>query len=191
VQSAVRQVLLVRHASTAASARRAFPADEPIDGIAQDACARLARELSPSDAHLLCSPSLRCRQTARALGLQPAIEPRLSECDFGSWVGLTLAEVDPAGAAAWISDPDAAPHGGESVTAFAARVGSWLAEQAAIPDGEPSVAITHAGVIRAAVVHALAAPLRAVWQLDPAPLSITELRVSDGRWTVSRVGARA
>jgi broad specificity phosphatase PhoE len=67
-------------------------------------------------------------------------------------------------------DPDAAPHGGESLSAFAARVAEWLDEQA-----RPVVAITHAGVIRAAVVHANRAPLSAFWEIDPAPLSVTAL----------------
>ena len=52
-----------------------------------------------------------------------------------------------------MTDPDAAPHGGESLTALLARVAAWLDEQAAL-DGT-AVAVTHGGVVKAAVVHAL------------------------------------
>ena len=48
------------------------------------------------------------------------------------------------------------------------------------------VAITHGGVVKAAVVHALGAPIAAFWQIDVAPLSITELHAHGGRWTLSR-----
>jgi broad specificity phosphatase PhoE len=117
-----------------------------------------------------------------------AIEPELVECDFGAWAGRTLAEVhaaEPAAAGAWMVDPDAAPHGGESLTAFATRVGGWLERQAG-GDG-CAVAITHGGVVKAALVRALAAPLEAFWRIDVAPLAITELHAHDGRWTVTRV----
>jgi broad specificity phosphatase PhoE len=42
-------------------------------------------------------------------------------------------------------------------------------------------------VVRAAVVHALGAPLHAFWRIDAAPLSLTELHAADGRWTVTRL----
>jgi broad specificity phosphatase PhoE len=86
-----------------------------------------------------------------------------------------------------MTDPDAAPHGGESLTEVLARVARWLAEQAVL-DGA-AVAITHAGVVKACVVTALAAPPAAFWQIDVAPLSITELHAHDGRWTITRVNA--
>jgi broad specificity phosphatase PhoE len=161
------QVLLVRHAATVATARRAFPADEPISADV------ISDVVLPADCAALSSPALRCRQTADALGLRPAIEQRLAECDFGSWAGRTLDEIDPDDAAAWIRDPDAAPHGGESLTVFAARVAGWLDEVAGAQ--RPVVAVTHAGVIRAAVVHARGARLNAFWDIDPAPLSVTAL----------------
>jgi broad specificity phosphatase PhoE len=82
-------------------------------------------------------------------------------------------------------DPDAAPHGGEPLRAFFSRVAEWLDDQAA---GEgAAAAITHGGVVKAALVHALGAPLDVFWRIDAAPLSVTELHAHDGRWTVSRV----
>jgi broad specificity phosphatase PhoE len=186
----VRRLLLIRHASTSATRAAAFPLDEPLDDHGRSQAALLSRDL-PIRRHVLCSPALRCRQTAAAAGLQPADEPALAECDFGVWAGRSLEEVhgaDPEGARAWMTDPDARPHGGESLTAFARRVGAWLDDHAA-GDG-CTVAVTHGGVIKAAVVRALDAPLEAFWRIDSSPLAITELHAHDGRWTVTRVNDR-
>ena len=178
---AMRRLLLVRHAPTAATRAAAFPADEPVDerGLA---AAALLRERGEA----LRSPALRCRQTAEAMGLMSVVvEPALAECDFGAWAGRALTDIDEDEAAAWMADPDARPHGGESLSVFAARVAGWLDLQARL-DG-PAVAVTHGGVIKAAVVHALGAPLDGFWRIDAAPLSTTELHAHDGRWTVTRM----
>jgi broad specificity phosphatase PhoE len=183
----VRRLLLVRHAPTGATRAAAFPLDEALDPRALAAAACLAAAF-PKRCEVLSSPALRCRQTAEAAGLTAITDARVGECDFGRWAGSTLADVhaaDPDGAEAWMRDPDAAPHGGEPLRAFAARVGGWLDEQAE-RDG-PVAAITHGGVVKAAVVHALGAPLEAFWRIDAAPLALTELHAHDGRWTVKRM----
>lgn len=179
------RLLLVRHAATRATRGAAFPADEPIDGDCD--AAPLGGLLHDGDA-VLSSPALRCLQTAAAAGLTAQVEPRVAECDFGAWAGRSLAEVndaDPEAVAAWMADPGAAPHGGESLRSFAARVAGWLDEQA---QGEGrTLVVTHGGVVKAAVVHALGAPLDAFWRVDVAPLSVTELHAHDGRWSVAGV----
>ena len=48
--------------------------------------------------------------------------------------------------------------------------------------GAPSV--THAAVVRAAVVVTLGAPPAGFWRIDVAPLTATVLRGGPGRWTV-------
>ncbi len=184
----MRRLVLIRHASTGAVRRAAFPVDEPLDGAGLAAARALAGRLGRGDA--LSSPALRARDTAAAAGLRAAVEPALRECDFGAWAGRTLAEVheqDPDAAVAWMTDPVVRPHGGESLAALLGRVAGWLDEQAA-RDGR-AVAVTHGGVVKAAVVHALAAPPEAFWRIDVTPLALTELHAHDGRWTVTRVNA--
>jgi broad specificity phosphatase PhoE len=181
------RLTLIRHAPSAATRRSAFPLDEPPDARGLDEARGLAARLGRFDA-AWSGPALRARQTAEALGLDPTVAPELDECDFGTWRGRTLAELhaeDPAAVAAWMEDPGAAPHGGESLLALLERVGGWLSARAG--DGERVVAVTHAGVIRAAVVRALDAPPLAFWRLDVAPLSRTVLHAHDGRWTVRGV----
>jgi broad specificity phosphatase PhoE len=184
----VRRLLLVRHAPTAATRAARFPVDEPLDERGRVAAAARGAAL-PGSFEALTSPALRCRQTAEAAGLSaPSVEPALAECDFGAWAGRSLAEVqaaEPETAEAWMLDPQARPHGGESLATFAARVSAWLDSQAQL-DGR-AVAVTHAGVVKAAVIHALDGPLHALWRIDVAPLSITELHARDARWTVTRV----
>jgi broad specificity phosphatase PhoE len=182
----VRRLLLVRHAPTRATREFAFPLDEALDPRGRSAASSLT---VPPRFEVLSSPALRCRETAAAAGLACSIDARLAECDFGDWGGRTLAEIPEADAGAWMADPDAAPHGGETLTEFAARVGAWLDEQATLDGG--AVAITHGGVVKAAVVHALGAPITAFWRIDASPLAITELHAHDGRWTLTRANVPA
>ena len=51
-------------------------------------------------------------------------------------------------------------------------------------------AVTHAAVVRAAVLHALDAPPASAWQLDVAPGSLTELHATLTGWRVVRVNDR-
>jgi broad specificity phosphatase PhoE len=159
-----------------------------LDRAGVKAASRLPARLPRGD--VLISPARRAAQTAAGLTVS-AVEPALAECDFGAWAGRSLAELaaeDPWAVQTWMTDPDAAPHGGESLTALLARVGGWLEEQAAL-DGT-AIAITHGGVVKAAVVAALEAPPSAFWRVDVSPLSITEFHAHNGRWTVTRVNDR-
>jgi broad specificity phosphatase PhoE len=181
------RLTLIRHAPSEATRRSAFPLDEPLDARGLEAARALAPRLGRFDA-AWTGPALRAGETAEALGLTPTVAAELDECDFGAWRGRTLAELnaeDPVAVAAWMEDPTAAPHGGESLLALLERVGGWLSARA--DDGSRMVAVTHAGVIRAAVVCALDAPALAFWRLDVAPLSRTVLHAHDGRWTVRGV----
>ncbi|WP_326810952.1 histidine phosphatase family protein [Streptomyces scopuliridis] len=75
------------------------------------------------------SPSLRCRRTAEALGLDAKPLPALAPCAMGRWQGRTLDEVaaaEPDALASWLADPAAAPHGGEPLLALLARAAHWL-----------------------------------------------------------------
>ena len=183
----MRTLLLVRHAPTSATRASAFPADEPLDERGRGQAAALATAL-PRRCEVVTSPATRCRETAEAAGLDARVENAIAACDFGTWTGRSLAEVnesEPAAVRTWMLDPGSAPHGGESLAAFCTRIASWLDDQAA-SDGR-LVAVTHGEVIKAAVVHALGAPQISFWRVDAAPLALTELHAHDGRWTVTRL----
>jgi broad specificity phosphatase PhoE len=183
---------LLCHASTTAVRAFAFPADEPLDPQGRQKLAAVPHRLRHHD-RCFTSPALRASQTAEALGLDAATEPALRDCDYGTWTGRSLDDVqaqDPEAVAEWIRNPEAAPHGGESTVALMARVSRWLEVQKAAPG--MIVAVTHASVIRAAIVCALEAEPRSFWHIDIAPLSLTRLSANNGRWTlVSMSSAKA
>ena len=116
------------------------------------------------------SPLRRALQTAALLGLSdPRRDARLMEMDWGEWEGARLAELrrslghDMARNEA--KGLDFRPPGGESPRELRERFGQWLAEVG----GSDSAAVTHKGVIRAALSLALGwdlkgkAPLRSDW----------------------------
>jgi len=134
---------------------------------------------------------LRAVQTAQALLLDATVDPLLRECDYGRWSGLSLDDVEaqePEAIVEWMRDPAAAPHGGESTLALMARVAAWLDAQKEIPGRV--VAVTHAAVIRAAVVHAIGTGAASMARIDIAPLSIVRLSGHDDRWNLVSLGER-
>ena len=117
-----------------------------------------------------CSPTVRSRATAQALGFAPMAQPALRDCDMGRWRGYTLAEVtasEPAAVDRWFADARSAPHGGESLLGFITRIGSWLDTRPA-EDGGTIVAVAEPSVVRAALVYALKAPPTSYWRWTSA-----------------------
>jgi broad specificity phosphatase PhoE len=113
------------------------------------------------------------------------VDARLADWNLGSWAGRTLADVgagDPDGARDWLGDPDAAPHGGESLTGLLNRVGAYLAEMATTPGRH--IAVTHPAVVRAAVVTVVAAPAATFWRIDVSPLTRVRLSAHACRWNL-------
>jgi broad specificity phosphatase PhoE len=182
------RLILICHASTDAVRGSSFPADEPIDERGRKRALALAAQL-PRAAQSWTSPELRTRQTAEALGLSAAPLPVLRDCDYGSWTGHNFDDVLAREAAAvsnWLRDPAAKPPGGESMLSLMQRVAGWL-------DGENgraglSIVVTHATIIRAAIVHAIKAGPESFWRIDIAPLSVTRLSGKDGRWNLACAG---
>ena len=180
---------LVCHASTSAVRLAAFPGDEPLDPLGRHDLAELAATIGPAD-RCWTGPSLRTRETAGALHPAAIVDARLGECDYGRWTGQTFDDVharEPQAIADWLRDPEAAPHGGESVLSLLNRVAGWLDEQRSVAG--QVLAVTHASVIRAAVVHAIEAPPRSFWRIDVAPLSVTRLTSAGRHWTLAALAA--
>lgn len=186
------------------------PLDAP--GLA-DASAARAQLSIPRNAATFVSPAVCARDTASALGLAAIVHEGLADMDYGVWHGYRLADLAveaPLDLAAWTHDPDAAAHRGESFSELVKRVGRWLdslddtvstvsksvthAKDSAPGHGtnkaprdtqnaQNVVAVTHAPVIRAAIVHALGASPAIFSRIEIAPLSMIELRRSRRGWT--------
>ncbi|MET8684540.1 histidine phosphatase family protein [Streptomyces sp. NPDC004732] len=147
--------------------------------------AQAAAGTLPTAERVLVSPTVRCRETASALGLAALDSPELTGLAMGRWRGRTLDDVskeEPDAVSRWLSDPAAAPHGGESVRSLCERVTAWLDAIAEV-EGR-TVAVAEPEVIRAMAVTALEAPHSAFWRLDVPPLTATCLSGRSGRWNL-------
>ncbi|WP_432157726.1 histidine phosphatase family protein [Streptomyces sp. bgisy153] len=178
------RLVLVSPALSEALREARFDDGRPLDPVGL----RRAREAAgtlPGAGPAFVSPTVRCRETAAAMGLDAVEDPALAALDAGHWRGETLAEVgarEPAALAAWLGDPGAAPHGGESVRAVCDRTAAWLD---ALPERVGrAVAVIEPELVRAAVVRALGAPDEAFWRADVPPLTAVELSGRAGRWNV-------
>lgn len=180
------RLTLIAHAATAATRRADFPSDEGAEPQGLARAAALAGHLGRVDA-AWAGPSRRTRETAEALGLVATLDPALRDIDLGAWAGRRLADIDMADLARWTADPGAAPHGGETVLTVVARVAGWLGAMQAVQGRV--VAVTHAAVIRAAVVTILGADPRMFWRIDAEPLCRVRLQAQGGRWALRFVDA--
>ncbi|MEU4212325.1 histidine phosphatase family protein [Streptomyces sp. NPDC026206] len=179
------RVMLISPAPGPALRAARFDDDAPLDEAAVRRAGEAAGAL-PRGARAFSAPSRRCLQTAAALGLDPAAEPALRDLEAGCWRGRSLEEVaagEPEAVAAWLADPGAAPHGGETLLTLIARVGAWLEDRVS-GDGGRVLAVADPAVIRAAAVHALGLPPQVFWRLDVPPLTLTELSGRAGRWNL-------
>ncbi|MFH9241448.1 histidine phosphatase family protein [Streptomyces anulatus] len=181
------RVMLISPAMNAALREARFDGDAPLDRSGRER-ARAAADAVPAAGLTLSGPSERCRETSEALALAARTEPALSGWDLARWSGRRFDDVaaaEPARISAWLGDPSAAPHGGESLRDLVGRIGGWL-DSLGGPDapGADFLAVAEAAVVRAAVVHGLRLPAEAFWRLDVAPLTLTELSGRSGRWNV-------
>ena len=151
-----------------------MPDDEPAQGALPDLTGWLGRSGT-----VVTSPARRCRQDGAP------VEPRLGPWDLGDWTGRPFEELDLA---SWRSDPGFDGHGGESLVALQARVAGVLAEWHSRTGR--LAAVTHAAVIKTMVVHALRAPVQAVWDVDVTPGSISELHATASGWRLTRLSCR-
>jgi broad specificity phosphatase PhoE len=181
------RLTLISNAATDAQRRATFPLDE---ALSEQEMARVAALgwRPPVAQRVLSGPERRVQQTAKALGLTAEVDLDLRDCDYGEWSGFDLTLIqsrEPEGVAAWLTDPSAAPHGGEPILQLITRVGRWLEQH---QDAGHTLAITHPAVIRSAIVFILQAPPHTFWRIDIVPLSLSDLRFNGQVWSVRSSG---
>ena len=156
---------------------------------------------------LICSPMLRCRRTleplAESLCLQPVIDDRLAEVDYGDWTGRKLGDL--ASEPLWRvvqAHPSAAVFpGGEGLAQVQARAVSAVREHdrrlAAEYGGEQGdalwVACTHGDVIKSVIADAYGMHLDSFQRVNADPASVSVIRYTQLRPFVVHVnhtGAR-
>lgn len=177
------ELILIRHAPARTEGRLCGRTDVAADLADVAALRALSAAVGPVGS-LLSSPALRCRQTAGALwpGVPITVLAALWEQDFGAWEGVATRDLPDLGPLSREALAHHRPPRGESFGDVVARTGAALA---AFGPGR-SVAVAHAGTIRAALALALADPADALG-FDIAPLSATRLLRHGKDWSIGFV----
>ena len=200
LQDAPTTLVLVRHGDTDHTRARLFSgrtgADPSLndDGRAQiRATADWLAPLAATSPTLLCSPLRRTRESAEIvsarLELPVTADDGLLEAGFGSWEGLSYAEVvkrDPEAFSTWMSDP-ARPAGGsgDSLVSMASRMEQTRERLLEAHRGRTVIAVTHLTPIKLLTHQALDLPLSSLFRTEISPASVTVIAwYPDGRSVV-------
>jgi broad specificity phosphatase PhoE len=166
----VLTLVIARHAETTLNVQRRFQGwdDAPLSPAGEQQAhvlrERLAPIIAPGGVRCFSSDLGRACTTARIAlpGMAVTTDMRLREMDFGAFSGLTHDEcLEQHGAAyqSWLQDSTICDvPGGETFTAFRARVIAWLDDQ---PREGVAVAVTHGGAACVLLSHLLAIPFAA------------------------------
>ena len=187
------KLALLRHGDTAWSVEGRIQGrtDVPLSDAGRTALRGWKLPAECAGMRVISSPLARCVETAALLGAPHAgREPRLAEMSWGAWEGRRLAELRAEFGAAMEENEargwDFRPQGGESPRDVLARVQSWLAEL-----HEPTLAITHRGVIRAIFAAATGWDLRGK---PPAKLEWSAVHLfrvaADGTPSIDRLNVK-
>lgn len=179
-------VLLVRHATTAATGARLGGWTPGVhldpDGVAQ--AQQLGQRLAdvPIEA-VYASPLERTQETAghlaEAHGLTVRTLDALGEVDYGRWTDRPLQELrdDPLWQQVQHAPSRVRFPEGETIRAAQARAVEATERFAAEHRGAVIAAVSHADVIKAVVAHHLGMPLDSFQRLVIAPASVTVLHL--------------
>ncbi len=135
------------------------------------------------------SPLLRCERTveplAAALGLDPVVDERISEVDYGSWTGRKIGELvkEPLWGVVQQQPSAAVFPDGEGLAVVQARAVAAVREHDRRLAHEHSgdvlwVACTHGDVIKAVLADALGAHLDSFQRINADPASVSVIRYS-------------
>lgn len=153
---------------------------------------------------VVCSPLLRCRRTveplAESLCLEPVVEERIAEVDYGEWTGRKISELgkEPLWRVVQAHPSAAVFPGGEGLAQVQARAVAAVREHdrrlAAEHEGDALwVACTHGDVIKALIADAYGIHLDGFQRVTADPASVSVIRYTELRpfvLHVNHTGAR-
>lgn len=134
---------------------------------------------------IISSPMQRCREFAELIAeeedIDLEIESALQEIDFGLWEGLSPDKIIKQEAdqlkAWWYSPTQVTPPEGEDFHVFKARILKSLKEIISNNKGEKILLITHAGVIRVILMHALGMQEENLFRINVDNASFSQVHV--------------
>jgi len=184
----VTTLVLVRHGATDLTAAKRFSgglagSNPGLTDVGRAQVREVADWLSPlgEAVHVVVtSPVRRTRESAEVLadrlGVALVEEPGFAEMEFGTWDGMTFAEVReqrPDEIESWLGSLDVAPGGGESFREVEKRVLDALSRILEEYAGKTVVLVSHVTPIKVLVAHALDAPLPAVFRMELSTASVS------------------
>ncbi|HSF28991.1 MAG TPA: histidine phosphatase family protein [Candidatus Tectomicrobia bacterium] len=189
------RILLVRHGETDwnASGRIQGHSDTSLNAAGRAQAQRTARRLAREPVRALYSSDLaRAFETAtvigEALGLTVLTSPRLRERQYGTWEGLTSAEIQaryPDQFAAWRTRvTDFAPPLGETRGQLLTRGLAEIQRIARRHAGEIVVVVTHGGFCYVLINHILGSVDGDRREFTFGNASIHTLEVTGDHWSV-------
>ena len=183
------RLLLVRHGETLANRdyRYIGVKDEPLSTHGQAQALQLAQAVAIFPvAAVYSSPLQRAYQTAIPIAERHTLEAlkldALRECNFGTWEGLSRAEVlarspqDARHLQEWERDLAIAPPAGERFADMQRRVCAAVEQLAQAHSAQTIVLVSHVGPIKGLLCAAMGTPLTSSLRifLDPATISVVD-----------------
>jgi broad specificity phosphatase PhoE len=193
-------ILLIRHAHTDAlghslSGRKA---GVPLSDAGRTAADSLGRALACCPlAAIYTSPLERAVQTAEAIARYQNVPMRqtseLLEIDFGGWTGRTFVDLehDPAWQRFNARRSTARIPDGEILADVQARIVAAVSRLGARHPGKTIALVSHADVLRFALLHYAGATLDDYARFEVAPASVTALSLTAERTRVVFVNRQA
>lgn len=197
----IKTFYLVRHGETAATKKKQIcgSSDEPLSKEGAYQAEVLADWFADIQIDsVFSSPLIRCAQSADMLA--KAVKKSmyykhsgLVEKKEGDWEGKTYWQIrdeDSKLWEKWSNDPiNVAAPGGETVKDFVARVGRAWKDIRENPNcGNKTILSTHAGVVRAMMIHALDIPVENFFRIDVPLGSVTRVDWSESYSTLKFSG---
>lgn len=195
-----KTIFLVRHGETDGNKDRRFigSTDLPLNSAGREQVSSLKPLIGRIDiGRCICSPYLRCRETAGILlrdsSLNVSTDERIKEADFGKWEGLTFSEIsasypEDVRRLMAFDDKFTFPQG-ETLRDFLARIRSFALH---IDDSRDDrvLIVTHGGVIRFLLCHWLQLNLRHHVIFDVALAALTTVRLYSGKGVLAGFNER-
>jgi probable phosphoglycerate mutase len=185
------RLLLIRHAATHALGRRITGrAEEALNAAGRQQAEQLARVAPERAPVIYTSPRGRARQTAEILGRVWGANVReagdIDEIDYGDWTGRTLDELRlSAHWRAFNAARSCTPiPNGESIPAVQERTIGFFQSLRERHSYETVAAVTHAEVIRAALIYYLGIPVDLMLRLEISPASMSIVQLDEGGATL-------
>jgi broad specificity phosphatase PhoE len=168
-----------------------------LDDDGREQACRVARLLADRGITAIqSSPQLRARETAQPIagqtGVAIEIVEAVDEIDVGDWTGRPFAalQTEPLWQHWNRARGAARPPRGESMQELQQRVVRHLYGLASECPDARVVVVSHAEVIRAALLHVLKLPLDEFWRIEVAPASVSTLVIDGDHSEVERVNER-